>query len=552
MLFSAGVGYNIVTASGGGLDSHALDYNLSTSFFQGRKISWDLYGSKNTTTYQSATNLAGYDISTTTYGANLNLRLSQGGRRQTTNNSNNNNNNDRFSNDQRAPIPLPDIALSRIHTESEALSSTYPIQEERDSSIANITYRYNSAVFLTYDGQMENFKNFVNGSSYDQINSIFKGNIRVSPSGTLDLNATVTDRETRNIANYVSNWRGETYDAALNFGGQRFSQTYYVNYSDQRSDVDSLVTERGGARLSYRIIPELSLYGGVDLTTAEMTRKATATTPEETGKIDTGGLTAGLQYNKLFTPAFLGPFGFRTSYDLSAGFSESTGQLSGQPEGRGRYYVNSATLGFTSIGWKEEAFSLDYSYSNKRDHGPLENNSLDQRYNIAFSSKRLPRTDIFLSGYYQTRETSGFPTSLYAFTSSTNQSRTLNYSATVTHRLTTELMLTAGATKGNSVSSSTYTLSTLPSIAHNQDELYYASANYLTALTRGLSFRAEAREELRRTLSNDVRSHVARTGLDYRIRSLFMNFDYQWRQDVPDNNLRATYQYYTVRLSRPF
>lgn len=549
--YTAGVGYNTVKINNG-TDSSSLDYSLSASFFPARKISWDLYGSRINTTYQGTQNLGSYDIATTTFGANLNLRLNQG--RQQAINNNNNNNDDRFSGSQRALFPLPNISLSRSHTESETLSSsTNYIHEERDNTRATITYLYSSAVVLNYDGRMENYKNLLDGSSYDKIDSFFNGNIRVSSSGKLNLDARVTDNEVRNIANYANKYGGESYNANLTFDGKRITQSYYVNYSNQYSDTSNLITERGGARLTYKMLPELSLYGGVDYGLSEFIRKATATTQEEKSTEETGSLSVGALYSKLYTPEFLGPFGFRTSYGLSSGFTKYSGQLvGGQPEGAGRYYENNITLGLASIGWKEETASLDYAYRNKRDDGPSENNLLSQKYSVFLSSKRVPRTYITLSGYYQSLEMSAYNNVFYAFSSNTNQTRSLNYTATVSHAATAELTLLAGASRGNTTSHITYSLSTLPSTATTQDDLYYAAANFATMLTRSTLFRAEVREEYRRTFQNDIVTHLAHLGLEYRIRSIFMNLDYNWKQDAIDDNMRTTTQYYMVKLSRPF
>ncbi|MEK6742625.1 MAG: hypothetical protein AABZ15_03395 [Nitrospirota bacterium] len=550
--YTAGVGYNTVKVNNGS-DSSSLDYNLAASFFPARKISWDLYGSKISTSYQGTQNLGGYDITTTTYGADLHLRLNQG-KRQAINSNSNNNNNDSFSGSQRAPFPLPDISLSRSHTESETTSSsTNYLHEERDNTRATINYLYSSAVILNYDGRMENYKNLMDGSSYDKTDSFFNGNIRVSPSGKLNLDARVTDNKVRNITNYANKYGGESYNANLMFDDKRISQSYYVNYSDQYSDRDNLITERAGARVTYKMLPELSLYGGVDYGQSEFVRKATATTQAEKAREETGSLTVGALYSKLYTPEFLGPFGFRTSYGLSSGTTKYSGQLAGgRPEGTGRYYENNVTLGLASIGWKEETASLDYTYRNRRDDGPSENNVLSQRYSVFLSSKRVPRTYISLSGYYQTLEMTSFNSVFYAFSSNTNQTRTLNYTATVSHAATAELTLLAGAARGNTTSHITYSLSTLPSTAITQDDLYYAAANYAIMLTRSLSVRAEVREEYRRTFQYEIVTHSAHLGLEYRIRSIFMNLDYHWKQDAAEDNLRTTSQYYMAKLSRPF
>ena len=106
MRISGGVGYSLLTYKDGP-DRDTLDYFLNAAFFPGMKISWNLFGSKSTQTIDNTESIAGYDVTTTSYGATLFYRPGNGA------NSRNNRNNNRNANGGW----LPSLDISRIHTD---------------------------------------------------------------------------------------------------------------------------------------------------------------------------------------------------------------------------------------------------------------------------------------------------------------------------------------------------------------------------------------------------------------------------------------------------
>ncbi len=549
MNFTVGAGYNVLSNKNG-QDSTSLNYNISTVFFPAMKVSWSLYGSKSSNTVQNNASLAGYDLTTTNYGGDLFLRLSRMG------GGNNNNNNNNFTNRAGLNIPLPDIVLSRSHTETDSPSSVNPISETRDNTRASISYRYGAKQDLTLDGSMENYKNLIDGSSYDIKTAFLNWHMQVSPGGDLKLDGRMTDRATQNIANYETSQKNHDYNALLSFQEKdRFAHYYRYNFSQQNVNSQDVTAQRAEAKISYRIIDELQLRGGLDYSLVDRMVKATVTTPEQSNRVETGGVTAGVSYSKLYTPQFLGPFGFKTGYDFISGFSKVSGQMVGQSEGSGRYYGNTLSLGLMSIGWKDETASLDYTYSNRRDDSPANNISEQQIVRLNLSTKRLPRTTIVASGSYMVNEYSvGFTNQLIAgVENSAVQNRTVNYSINAVHAATSYVNLLAGASRGTSSSVSTSTLSSLPpNSATTDDTLYYASANLNYMITRNMLYQAELREEVRSTKTTDSNVHLLNMSLLYRIRSIFINLECKWRQDAPDNDLRTTQTSYLAKLSRPF
>ena len=548
--FTVGAGYTI-TNNNKVSDSTSLNYNISTVFFPAMKVSWTLYGSNTLNTVKDNSGFAGYDVKTINYGGDLNLRLSRNG-----SGNNNNNNNNNYSNRDGWRIPLPDIFLSRSRTESESQNSANPLHETRDNTKASINYRLSAKQDLYLDGTMENYKDLINGSSYDSKTAQLNYHLSVSPGGDLSVDGRTTDRLTHNIANFDTHQEYNYYNALLSFKEKdRYAHYYRYTYGQQKIDGQDATAQRAETRVTYRLLPELQLIGGLDWTLTERAVAATATTPEQSSKVETGGLTAGVSYVRIYTPQFLGPFGFKTGYDFMTGFSKVSGQTPGQPEGSGRYYGNNLTLGLMSIGWKDEAATLDYTFSNRRDDSPANNDFVQQSYRLSLSTKRLPRTSIVAQGSYVVSDyTTGYAYQLFAGIEGSNvKNRTLNYSINAVHAATYYLNLTAGASRGNSSSVNTYTLSTLqPSTYLYEDTSIYAAANINYNITRNMQYTAELREEMRSTKITDSEVHLIYMNLLYRFRSVFISIEYKWRQEAPDNDLRTTQSQYMAKLSRPF
>lgn len=132
---TAGVGYNVTSSKGG--DNSTLDYDIVASFFPGQKIQGSAYWRKADTTIQSNSNIAGYDINTTSYGANLIARLSLFSRRNGRGSNDNVNNN---ANSEGGSFIYPDIVLTYGHVDSESLNSAFSSRESRDNILAGLRF----------------------------------------------------------------------------------------------------------------------------------------------------------------------------------------------------------------------------------------------------------------------------------------------------------------------------------------------------------------------------------------------------------------------------
>lgn len=552
-VFNGGIGYNLIS-NGNGSDSRNLSYNLSTSFFPGMKISWDLFGTKDTNRVESNINIAGYETTTTSYGGTLRLNLNTGGRRGNNNNRYYNRYNNFNNNRGWSRIPLPDITLSRVHHESESLNTVNPLNETRDDTKASIQYRRNSRFTLVIDGGLEEYRNMKDNSSYDTSTASLSSDIQVSRDAELKLNGRLTDRTTTNIAGYDASRTSSNYSVALNFEEKEGVASFY-RYDFSRSQIpgNDFESQRVQAQISYRFDEDLNFNTGVNYGVSDYTT-TTAGGQEVKSTLETGGIQAGAAYHKLYTPGFLGPFGFNTDYGLNAGFSKLSGNAIAQEEGSGWYYANSVGLGLRSIGWKEETASLTYSYSNKRDQSPLNNDMELQSCSLSISTRRVPRTSINASGSYAVQHTRLENTNnlFMAQLDSNAQRRTMQYNVNAVYTASSYLRLQAGASRGDTTSVTSYSLSTLPSVIISQDDLFYGAAQFSYRFTRNVLFNAELREEYRSTKTTDTKAHQLNMNLNYRIRAIFINFEYRWRQDDPDNALKSTQQYYFAKLSRPF
>lgn len=542
--FSGGVGYAINTYKNGP-DTDALEYNINTSFFPGMKLAWDLFGSNSVQNVESDTNIAGYDMTTESYGGTLKLNLGRSGKSRNRR-RNNNNNGDSFL--------LPDITLSRIHTETESLSSTAPLSETRDDTRASINYWFNKNFDLNLDGTAERYENLIGGSSYDTKTVDMLSTIWVAPDAELKLEGHVTDTLTENITGYAADETTLNYRMHLDFKEKNGFRHYYRYNFDKRQDVSSeQTTHRAEARLIYDITEELELRGGLDYTLSYYTL-APGPLPTDLGNDQTdinGGLNAGLRYDKKYSSPLLGPFVIETAYAFGYGFTDVSDEIDPSNDGRGPFYTNEANLGLRSAGWRRDNLVISYSFSNKRDDSPVNNDMWQHSYRLVLDTRRVPRTQIRGTASYTSLDSS-YEESVK--TTQTQQGlnekrRSYLYDLTVDHRVSSYVSLTAGATRGQDTS--TYTLSSLAT-AVTEDDLYYALANIFYPITRRLRYRAQLREELRMTQTTDTRNHQVLMYLDYRIRRIFVKFEYRWRQDIPENSARSAQSYYYAKLSRPF
>jgi len=548
LTFNGGVAYNILSYAHAS-DVTFLGYNLATTFFPERMFSVDLFGTKNTTSYQNNGPLPAYDVVTTSYGGTVRLLL--GSRIRNGNNSNNNNNN-YVPSRGLLRFPLPDIRLTRIHTESDFLK----IQETRDNTAVIIDYRISSQLDIFADGTREKFEIPLSGISYDTTTANARVDYRFS-QGDFQLTSRMTDRTVNNILGYDYFYKTYDYGALLNFKEKnRLSQTYSYIITQTSSQTIDTDIQRALAQVRYRIMADLSLFGGIHYDLSDYTLKAKLSSPQQHTTITSASADAGTSYSTMHTPEFLGPFGLRTSYDFRIGSTRvETDQSPGQGSSAGRFYSNNVGIGLTSVGWKQDSASFDYTYFGRRDHSSLHANNMEQSYRLAFSSTRIPRTNISISGTYRVRDTSSNSINYFdPLQGNTDlQLRSKIYDAMVDYRAASFATLGAGANRSQTNSHYSYTLSTLPPSALNDvQDTFYARAYFGYAFTRSLSSSAELREELRRWQGINTKSHQASIALQYRIRSILLSLDYKWRLDDPENTEKIHMSSFYAKLSRPF
>lgn len=547
LLFNAGVGYNVIEYKGGA-DSTALDYALSSSFFPGRIVAWDLYGFKNTTDYNSPTNIVGYDVTTTTYGGVLYLNL---GRKGTAN----------FNNRGSSP-DLPNFVFSYARLESDSQAALNPLQETRDNVTGSASYQVGNKLNLQLDAGLEKYENKINSSSYDTTTANLLSTARLGSDATLNVNGHFYDRQTDNFVGFETFAKVWSFDMLLNFRERdRWHHYYRYEYAGQKSQTNDLWRQKAEARVLYRVLPSLQVEGGADYYYSEYSAEAaitpTGTSPETKSSLTSGGLLTGLLYNYTYKPAFLGPFAFNTGYEFQFGLSKYTDNIGG-PEGKGLYNSNNVTLGFTSSGWRNESLGLTYNYYSRNDNSPAENDSWLHSYRFNVGTRRIPRTNLYGYVSYISQSNRSAANTLLnpvgTFVGAQNQSqdnRSFIYSASLDYLISSYFSFTATASRDRS-RSQYYTLSTLSSTAAFLENLYTATLNFAYPLTRSLIYRAAWYEEYRDSASVDRFTHEARMFLDYRLRQVFISLEYRWREVDPDVGQSIIQQYYYAKLSRPF
>lgn len=576
LLFSSGVGYEVYTTNAGS-DSDALNYSLSTSFFPGRMVSWDVFGSRTTSTVDSltsgTTNIAGYDVNTTSYGANLNLRLSslgKGGRRYNNNRNNNNNNNNNNNSSDGLSLPLPDLSFSRVHTDSESLSESSPYHEVRDNTRLDFVLR-RSLYDLRLDGAIEDYVDKIDNSSYTTKTGQLASRIIVSKDAELTLSGHVTDRRTENMDDFDSLDKVQSYTALLKFKEQGNLQHYY-QYDYYAQDTTSLNYDKHNftGTAIYKFSQEFEGRTGLNYSNWDYHSNASDGTSAESSTLQEGSLLLGANYKKQYKPDFMKAFSINTSYDYSLGFSDYTDEVNSANSTNGWYYTNSAGLGLQSLGWVRETLSFDYNIGNKRDHSHIENNEKNQSLMVNFSSSRIPKTTVNISGNYRVTDNRSALGSFFATDSSgysaeegfSYYQRSGSYNVSINHRISTYVSADLGASQGDTISN-VYTLSTLTTSSNtgsntsSTDIAEFVSANLAYPFGRNLNTRLMAREEFRTTDTHEgtVTRTESRYGIfnvDYRYRAIFVTFEYRWRQDIPDDSQRTTQQYMYLKVARPF
>lgn len=546
--FNAGVGYT-VNSYVDGPDSDIVTYNLFTNFFPGRKVSWDLFGTKSINTIEGSTSIVGYNVTTTSVGGTLNLRLGGNG-----GNRNNNRNNNLYRG-----IRWPDISLTHIHTESVTEHPISPLNETRDETRGSLNYRLNSTLDLNIDGGIEKYHDKVKDSSYETKTANIASTLRLSPDVNLKLNGRILDRTTENFVLYNANETNQVYTTLLEFREKQGFRHYYMyEYNDYEYSTSDFLKQRTEANFMYRLQEALQLRGRAEYTKSEYAREPNPSIgdPGEKSSLDTAGLSAGASYRRKNVSSFIGPFNFDAGYDFAFGYSDLS--IEGDPaSGSGTYYENRVNMG-VGPGWEKDTLSLNYSYDSKRDRSPMNNDLSQQSYRLSVSTKRIPRTYIRGSANYTVQDNRSDAGTIFTTAPTfgsqvgvNQQRRSLLYEVTADYEASAYLTFMAGASKGHSASS-TYTLSNLQTVVTADDELYYAMANFTYPLSRLLVYRAQFREEYRTNLSAETQSHLVNMYLDYRIRSIFLNLEYRWRKDIPNVGQRTMQQYFFAKLSRPF
>ncbi len=553
--WNARVDYSSTHAEGGS-DSDILGYSINASFFPGRAISWDLFAAQGVTEVQTSSNIGGYNVRTTGYGGSLGLRLSSF-RGRTGNNNNQNNN--YYNNRRSSYLPLPDIFLSTSHNEAESRNIANPIRETRDSHSGSLRYRLGSSSVLDFSAKLETFENELDGSGYETSNLQLVSTSRISTNGELKMTGETAERETQGIQGLTnSSIRTTAYAAYLSFRPVgRVSHSYQYNLTRHESGATENVSQSAAAEVQYAYLPELRFRGGARYAEIEIDREATAATSASNYTMIDGSVFLGAQYRKLYRPDFLDPFTFSTGYDLTSGFSSTENEQS-EEEGKGRYYQNNVSLGLRSTGWKYELVSLDYSLTSRRDHSPLDYDSRSEQTTLGLATSRLPRTTIRANGSYLTRQSSSNTLAGYFLQTpggTVQSNRTLQYDASIDHALKSYLSLNAGATRSRTTSKAEYTLANITTDLETTDVTVYAGATLNYQITRNLSFRVFAREEVRRREpgdANDTTAYIVNSLLNYRIRKIILNAEHRWREDIRRDQPRNEQQYFFVKISRPF
>lgn len=552
---SAGINYGR-TNSKGGATSDTLGYNVNMLFFPRMKVSGEVFASRNTTNFSTYSNIQGYDITSTSYGGTLNYRPYNNGfnGRNNYNNSNNNNADNDWGRTKRQI--LPNITLAYIHSEAEADSAANPVKESRDNTHAQINYRTSQSFTLDIDDRLEEYNNAVTGNSYKTNTANLNSTMRFSPDADGTFSARSTVRDARNMPGYGGKETALNYGAGLNFREKaRFSHYYNYNYGTSKNDVAEYSRQDINANMKYRIIDSITLRGSFGSALSESEMFSSPTTSAQSASTKSTTATAGLDYNKLYRPDFLGPFSFSTGYAVMQGY-KSVSSDTAIGDGSGYYYSNSLSLGLNSPGWKQDQMAVNYNYYSLRDHSPEWANSHTEQLSLNLSTRRIPKTTVQASGLYMTAQNTASTVAAgnVALAADTKaQRRSVIYQASANLQANEYFRLGVGANRGQTTTQQ-YTLSTVAAQSQtiSDDKTYYGDANLYVPFTRFLVCQVSAREEIRDSLTQHATAHIIDSSLKYQIRKVFLSFDYKWRQDAPDNQPRSTQQLYYISLKRPF
>lgn len=549
MTYNVDIGYSTFNHATG-QDSRSLDYGLDATFFPGMKVSGDAFARNNSTTVQSESNIAGYEFRSKSYGATMNIALGGGGNTAVNNNNNNNSNSDNSARRTRF-FSLPDLSLSRTHTDNNSFNAASPLHETLDITRASANSRMQALGDISLNVQQDEFRNLTDSSSYDAKTADIISNLEVSPEATAAIVGRYTDRTVNNIAGFASWNRTWGANARLDFKEKdRFKHNYQYGFTKQGATGFDSTSQSVLAAANYSLSDAVIAQGSINYTTSEyVTRSSTSVPVTSKSTADSSSAAAGITYQKMHTPAFLNPFVANTHYGFNLGYTSYSGV------GSGFSYGNDIGLGLMSTGWQLENLSIDLSYQNARDLSPAHHDLDVQSYRMNFTSRRVERTTIKASITYteQYIRSAATLTQFTATQTANTSMKSLLYEVNADHAVTNHLNVTAGASRGETKSSQYASISQLQaSTVSSTDDQIYLAANFSYPLSRYLNYSANARTEYHHTQTTRTQIEDVSMKLDYRIRMVFIGTEARLRTEKPEGSARTEQQYYFVKLTRPF
>lgn len=564
--YSAAVGYNVTDMKHTSIEkTDALNYSVSLSFFPTLWFNWDLFSSQNNLTTDEANNTNTYDIKSSTYGGSFRINLQSGGRRRNNNNNNNyNNNNNNYNNrGARAILPwiTPNIALHYISSDMESLNINNPRKETRTDTNADFVFGKRS-YSMTINAGREEFHDEIMKRDYEITRESVDMRTDVSKSGKLTFHGKLSDMDSLGFTGInASEKRGEL-NAGLYFKGDVVNHDYNYAHNSVENSFADIQSDSIGSNVYFLVTDRLSLKAGVAYSVNDFKGKIPGTSSLRS---TSENVMTGFSYQDTYAPDFLGPFSFNTNYDFALGTSKVENLTTGE-SGSGGYTTNGLSLSLNSTGWTSDNLTVTYAFNKRSDHSPLQNENENQKIFAHVRTTRIPKTLVEGSIDYNRREgSSKDPTGGYLSMLTSNifqNGRTKTYSMTLTHDLTTYLVLKAGTIRGDQ-QNMLQTLSTLQPEGRFESEYIsdYVSGTFSWMFTRRLLYTADVRDEWRRTSSQDSASQKAwmkmqtvsaSTGLQYFFRQVTLGLSYSYKRDMPENNLSSTEQNIYAKLTRSF
>lgn len=566
LTYNVGVGYNVINQHNTSIDkTGGLSYNVNLNFFPTMKVSWDLFGSKQTQNIQDAITHDNFDVKNTIYGGSLNLKLRSmvggNGNLNTNNNGNNENNSNNTGNAFRNVLPwiTPDIGVRFTSMDRLSESLLTPLHEKRDDTGVDLAFSGRSSSMLV-TGNKETYENKLTGGTYDAENAGINYNAGISAKGTLRIIGNTSDLKTESITGFNNTEdRKNNLSALLQYTGD-LKQNYQYVYSSDTTPTITNTAQAATATVYKDITSGLSLKGGVTYNDTEFKAKALGTSSY---RVNSGNVLAGFLYHAQYRPDFMGPFGVTTNYDFSYGRSKTTNTTT-SASGSGAYTANSLFVTLDSQGWDRDYAGISYSFDNKRDKSLLDVDNKTQKVVLRLRTTRIPRTTVdgvidFTKQEASSKDpTGGYLTGLIPGTF--NNGRSTLYTLTVDHILAYYLRLGAGISRTDQQTNQLSLLTIQPANRISQEfETDYLKANFNWMFTRRLTYDAEVRDEWRRTFAgitgapqDRLQTYYVNMNLRYLLRQILVTLTYNFRQDNPDHGGKRIEQDYFIKVSRSF